>query len=51
MPLRLAHSVNGDQLYFIDKQIEVGTSYSYAVKAIFKNGAESPLSIIIETKN
>ena len=43
-PLRLATSVNGDQLYYADNRIEVGNTYRYAIKAMYKNGAESPLS-------
>ncbi len=43
-PLRLASSVDGNQFHFADAQIVSGNMYNYAVKAIFKNGAESNLS-------
>ncbi|MCF6352182.1 MAG: hypothetical protein L3J06_04135 [Cyclobacteriaceae bacterium] len=43
-PLRMASSVTGSVFHFVDTQLVSGVTYNYAVKAIYKNGAESPLS-------
>ena len=50
-PLRLATSVDGNRFYYIDKQVEAGKEYKYAVKALFKNGAESPLTKPVVIQN
>ena len=50
-PFRLTSSVDGNRFYYEDKQVESGTQYKYAVKALFKNGAESPLTRWVVVQN
>jgi uncharacterized protein len=43
-PMRLYKFVEPDKIQFIDKELRVNTTYTYTLKAIFKNGAESEMS-------
>jgi fibronectin type 3 domain-containing protein len=43
-PLRLYHFLEANKIQFIDKEVRVNTRYTYQVRAIFTDGAESEMS-------
>lgn len=43
-PLRLATTVEGSQFDYVDTNVQPGNSYTYSIKALLKNGAESPMT-------
>jgi len=45
-PIRLYKFIQPTKTQFVDKDVRINTTYGYALKAIFENGAESELSEI-----
>ncbi|NOS94264.1 MAG: hypothetical protein HOP30_20305 [Cyclobacteriaceae bacterium] len=43
-PIRLYQFIAPDKVQFIDREVRVNTVYTYQLKAVFKNGAESDMS-------
>ena len=46
IPAMIRKFVEAKNMQFVDKDLRVNTTYGYALKAIFENGAESQLSEI-----
>jgi len=49
-PLKLYKSIEGTQNVFIDKSMQLNTTYEYRIKASFSDGGTSPLSKVVEIK-